>query len=341
MNPDACRATNWLPRRLQTGFTLVELLVVIGVIALLISLLLPALNKARESARQVQCLSNMRQLSTAAISFSNEHKGYMPGRAGMGVIGYKDTEHTQPGGPNLSTQAEDGTSDWIAWHRVKDPINGSATGVTAGSAGDQNITYSALAKYLGAKTYRHGNGDDANGANATLESVFRCPSDNLAQRNAYTSQNGVAVYRYSYSMNDMYGMPLQPPGPPITDGNDYSVQPGGAPRYGGSLFTGKLASIRQPAEKILFICEDEATLDDGVFRPIPGNWKTGKVQAVANRHRLKKSGARSATSPAQKNTDSFGNVAFCDGHGEFFSRKDALRARYCGRPDPDPTDLDN
>src|SRR5690242_21922832 len=65
-------------RRTLDGFTLVELLVVIGIIALLIGILMPALSKARESARQVQCLSNIRQLSTAVISFTAEHKGWMP-----------------------------------------------------------------------------------------------------------------------------------------------------------------------------------------------------------------------------------------------------------------------
>lgn len=65
--------------RLRTrAFTLVELLVVIGIISLLIAILLPSLQKAREQARNVVCLSNVRQLTMAIINYAGNNRGMYP-----------------------------------------------------------------------------------------------------------------------------------------------------------------------------------------------------------------------------------------------------------------------
>jgi prepilin-type N-terminal cleavage/methylation domain-containing protein/prepilin-type processing-associated H-X9-DG protein len=300
------------------GFTLVELLVVIGIIALLISILLPALNRARESARQVQCLSNIRQIIQATIMWSNDHHGWMPGRAGTGFT------HASSGGEpqNDNSTAPDDVADWIAWQRKIDPVTGLAS-----SGADQNITYSALAPYLGVKLRVHKTPEEANRMSPQLESVFRCPSDNLE---AHFAGKPDMQYRYSYSMNDLFMNPIQ----------GSSGAPAGTDKEQrfGFKFTGKYSSIKDSGERVLCVCEDEQTIDDGVFKPNAAEWSTGKVNAVAARHEMKFVSAKGTSGIflRNKNVNARGNVGFCDGHAAFLSRKEAISQKYSGSAAPDP-----
>src|SRR6476661_289587 len=75
-----CTATS----RSKKGFTLVELLVVIGIIALLIAILMPALSKARGQAQWAACMSNLRQIGQGMLMYANENNQYLPRPASNG-----------------------------------------------------------------------------------------------------------------------------------------------------------------------------------------------------------------------------------------------------------------
>jgi prepilin-type N-terminal cleavage/methylation domain-containing protein len=85
----------------QRAFTLVELLVVIGIIAILIAILLPVLNKVKEQANRVQCGSNLRQLGTCTLMYLDENKQFYPF-------------------PGVDGRAE----DWIYWETGRDKNQG-------------------------------------------------------------------------------------------------------------------------------------------------------------------------------------------------------------------------
>jgi prepilin-type N-terminal cleavage/methylation domain-containing protein/prepilin-type processing-associated H-X9-DG protein len=306
----------------KSGFTLVELLVVIGIIALLVAILLPALNKARAQAQLTQCQNNLRQWGIGFEMYADESGGALPLRVPDGTA----TEYFGPSPAN--------------------PIPGYPTGVD-----DMSIFFNAIPSRAVGKTYYQMLVSDAQGISRMPavggNNIFTCPS---IEPGPAVAGSGDVLYPsdssfYAQYGTDSTGVLMSSTTPALFKSNisycyNKSLMNPPAPTVGAPnpapVLSGKITSLR-PASAVVILTEKIA---------YPGEYLDPTVQTWAAANGFLGSsinssqGYTSKISQLKANWTTFaarhhggGNLLFADGHVAFYEWTDV---QLYVKPNPVP-----
>jgi len=226
------------------GFTLVELLVVIGIIAVLIALLLPAISRARQSSQNLKCASNLRTLGQLLVMHANDHKGYLP-LAGNIVPG------TDLNGVDDSQSLGDGSKQKYVYYE--------------NTPGQYRVTAlpAALAPYIANQSVRDDSWQnvEADIGTGPIQDAFLCPSDENTIDRTYSARQWIHNYAGG---NETY----------LTGWSSYGfnsevlgwTDAGVNGTTGHSRARGKISIIPHPSETML-MCDTNAALEIWLLAP--------------------------------------------------------------------------
>jgi prepilin-type processing-associated H-X9-DG protein len=316
-------------RRSRCAYTLLEVLIILGIIALLATILLTVLSKAREAARRTTCLNNLQSIAKAVLLYVNDNEGFLPFAAarkddlGMGLM---PEGHRQ--------------EDWISWQC-------GMADQGAGGLPIDTIDKYGIGKYLG-----------CNDLSLSGLAILRCPSDARLNNSAMVdyapgqttpskpypnppNSTNQTPYPFSYVLNALMCS--------ANYSTNNAFNGNNMPPSGG--YAAKtLARVKDPGSMILVYEEDPRTIGDGNAVLAPNGNMTDMLSIRHDGPEIDDPSSNGMNDPkdpvmagiingppptlAISNSGKQGNVAFCDGHAEFIQRGIAhLKDHWA----PDPT----